>query len=558
MRSVLVVSDFNAELVSRYLSAASSEAATRASVAPFGQVFQTLGAAPDSSSEGQALFVWTRPEGVLPSWQRCLDGRAVDIDELFADVDAFADAVSAAAAKHPLTMVATWVRSRTGRGLGMLDWGPVGLASRLARMNIRLTERLSTIPGVVLFDTQRWLDVAPRARDSKSWFLLKCPFSDDVCKAAAQDIAACLRNTTGRARKLLVLDLDNTVWGGVVGELGWQGVRLGGHDAIGEAFVDFQRAALSLSHRGIALAIVSKNDEAVAMEAIDKHEEMVIRRNDLAGWRINWDDKAANIVALTSELNLGLDAVVFVDDNPAERGRVREALPQVLVPEWPASPLAYADALLQLDCFDQVAITDEDRQRTAMYAAERQRREESHAFSTPDEWLRTLGVRVQIAPVGPQSIQRVTQLLNKTNQMNLATRRLTEAELHTWLAGGTHRQLFSLTVADRFGDLGLTGVISWESVGDELRVVDFLLSCRAMGRRVEETMAAAAVDAARRAGLRLVRVQFLRTDRNRPCLQFWQQSAFEQIGDDTFVWDTSSPLPYPETVALELDAAGDR
>ena len=550
MSDVLVVSDFNAELVSRYLSADRSLPACSASSAPYGQVFQSLAAGSAGGGE-TSIFLWTRPEGVIPGWARQLAGEAVALEELLADVDTFAAAVATAAGTHRLLLVASWVPSRNGRGLGMLDWSRDGHARRLAQMNLRLAERLSDIKGVFMLDAQRWLDRAATARDGKQWFLVKSPFTEAVCQAAARDVKAALRGAAGLGRKLLVLDLDDTLWGGIVGDQGWQTLRLGGHDHIGEAFVEFQRAVMGLSRRGIALAVVSKNDEAVALEAIDSHPEMIIRRNDLAGWRINWTDKAANIVALAGQLNLGLDAVVFVDDNPTERGRVREALPQVLVPEWPKDPTHYADALLQLDCFDQASITAEDRARAAMYAAERSRRETSVAFSSMDSWLHSLEIRVRLAPAGEGNLKRLVQLVNKTNQMNLSTRRLTEAEMAAWLAGGEGRGLTTLTVADRFGDLGLTGVLSWETRGDDLHVVDYILSCRAMGRKVEEVMAHLAVEAARAAGRRRVVARLLPTERNRPCREFWQGSGFSEAEPDLFIWDAAAPYPLPDAVALD-------
>src|SRR5207249_4608997 len=189
-----------------------------------------------------------------------------------------------------------------------------------------------------------------------------------VLQEAARDIKGAVQAIRGESRKLLVLDLDDTLWGGSVGEIGWQNIKLGGHDAVGEAYVDFQRVLKSLLNRGNLLAIVSKNQESVALAALENHPEMVLRPGDFAGWRINWRDKAENIVELVSELNVGLQSVVFIDDNPAERALVAEALPEVLVPQWPESPLLYSAALHDLRCFDRPCLTDEDLTRSQMYA----------------------------------------------------------------------------------------------------------------------------------------------------------------------------------------------
>lgn len=549
MTDVLVVSDFNAELVSRYLSADRALPACTASTAPYDQVFQTLAAGP-AAGAATSLFLWTRPEGVVPQFGRRWNGDAVAVEDVLDGVDAFAAAIKSAADKCRLLLVASWVTSRQGRGLGMLDWGDAGLARLLARMNLRLAEALDGVNNVFMLDAQRWLDAVRPARDGRYWFSVKSPFTEGVCQAAARDVKAALRGAAGQSRKLVIVDLDDTLWGGIVGDQGWQSLRLGGHDPVGEAYVDFQRALLALTRRGIALAVVSKNDEAVAVEALDNHPEMLIRRSDLAGWRINWSDKAANIVALVTELNLGLDSVVFLDDSPIERGRVREALPQVLVPEWPKDPSHYADALRQLDCFDQTAITAEDRTRNAMYAVERSRRDSVADFTSLQDWLRSLDIRVRLAPAAEGNLKRLVQLINKTNQMNLRTRRITEPEMLDWLAD-ENRGLVTLTVADRFGDLGLTGLLSWEATGDDLLVTDYILSCRAMGRKVEETMVHLAVEAARAKGKRRVVAHLLATERNQPCRAFWQGSGLNEVEPDLFVWDTAQPYPKPDCVTLD-------
>jgi FkbH-like protein len=548
MTKILVVSDFNAQLLSRYLEADGGAPDCTVETAPFGQLFQTL--AGFDGGEETSLMVWTRPEGVSPAWSRYVEGEPTDIEALLADVGDFAGLLRAAAAKARMLLVASWVPTQTGRGLGLLDWTRDGQARRLAQMNLALAEALDGIPGAYLLDAQKWLEAARPARDSKFWHGIKSPFTEQVFKAAAADVKAALRANRGMARKLLILDLDDTMWGGIVGDLGWEKIRLGGHDGVGEAHAEFQRAARGLARRGIALAVVSKNDEEVALAAIDRHPEMLLRRADLAGWRINWNDKAANIAELVAELNLGLDAAVFIDDNPAERGRVREALPQVLVPEMPAHPAGYADLLRQLDCFDQAVLTEEDRGRNEMYAVERARRDSGGQFTSQEDWLKSLDIQVSAAPLRDDNVKRVVQLLNKTNQMNMATRRLTQAELEAWLQAEPGRGLTALNVADRFGDLGLTGILSWRQDGDALELVDFVLSCRAMGRGAERTMAHLAVEAARAGGKATVRARYLRTERNRPCLIFWQGSDFTEVEPGLFEWDAGQPYALPPALTL--------
>lgn len=541
-----LLSDFNADLVGRYLRADLSEPTLSVRTGPFGQLFQSL----QTPGEGDMSFVWAQPEGISPAYAAQLDGEPVPTEIVLSEVDEFADLLVRYANARTVVFVASFVCSRNDRGLGMLDWTADAPSRVRASMNLRLAEKVQHASGVYMLDAQRWIDAGqPRARSAKHWFAMKTPFSEATCFAAARDVKAAVRGVLGVTRKLVVVDLDDTLWGGIVGETGWRGLRLGGHDRLGEAFVDFQKALKALSRRGISIAVASKNDENVALEAFDQHPAMLLSREDLAGWRINWQDKASNIVDLVAELNLGLQSVVFIDDNPAERGRVREALPDVLVPDWPKDPAQYAEALRSLDCFEQSAITDEDRQRTSMYSVARDRKESAAAFGSLHEWLVSLNICIQAEPLDDSNIKRVVQLLNKTNQLNLRTRRMTEAELLTWKDAAPGREVTAITVSDRFGDLGLTGVVSWQRFNEELEIVDYLLSCRAMGRQVENFMVSICVQAARAAGLLRVSASALPTERNGPCLEFWRrESGFVEVRPNVFVWDAAIYYPSPSTV----------
>ena len=258
------------------------------------------------------------------------------------------------------------------------------------------------------------------------------------------------------------MDLDDTLWGGIVGDDGWQNLSLGGHDAIGEAFVDFQKELKALSRRGVLLAIVSKNDEAIALEAIDKHPEMLLRREDFVAWRINWTK--ANLEELVRGVNLGLDSAVFIDDNLSERARVRETLSEVLVPDWPEDKTQYVTALRALNCFNAVSVTEEDRSRTSSYVAERERQGSLNAVGSLDEWLQTLGLVVEVEELSSLNLPRAVQLLNKTNQMNLQTRRMPEGEIAAW-SQESGCKVWTFRVKDRFSDYGLTGLASLKIVG---------------------------------------------------------------------------------------------
>ena len=557
----VVLADFTTRDLAVRLRDPAEEPALEVVESPFGQVVPAL--LDERAPEGtDFLVVWTRPDQVSLAFQCLARGEQASDAELLADVDRFCDAVLRGAQRFRTTVVPTWALPPDQRGRGMLDACPGGLSWALARMNQRLMERLADASAVFVMDVQRWILAAGRASaGAKAWYLGKIVFPPEVMAEAARDIKAAIRGVQGRARKLLVLGLDDTLWGGVVGDAGWENLHLGGHEPEGEALVDFQRAVQQLTRCGIVLGVVSKNTEAVALEAIESHPEMVLRRRDFAGWRINWSDKAQNVADLAAELNLGLQSVVFVDDNPVERARVRDILPEVLVPEWPVDKLQYARALAALRCFDAPAVSKEDLERTSMYASERVPLALGRDVGSIDEWLASLGTWVRAEPLGAANLQRATQLLNKTNQLNLTTRRLTEAELQAWAAAEGH-EAWVFSVGDRFGDAGITGLLGLERDGAEQRIADFVLSCRVMGRKVEETMAHVAVARAIAQGHERVVATYRYTKKNKPTLEFWKRSGFrEEPGgaadaDGTrFEWRLAEPYAAPATLNLTLAGA---
>ena len=559
----VLIADFTIDELGHHLQEDLEAPGVAADIAPFGQIVQALLQPP---SEGRDFaVVWTRPDTAIPSFSRLSAFEAVDMKTLLAEVDAFCDLIVKGASAYRFVFVPTWTLPPYVRGLGLLDGQEMGAMHALAAMNLRLMDRLARAVGgaenVHVLNAQRWTESAGKAAHSpKLWYLGKVPFHGDVFVEAARDLKAALRALTGGARKLLVLDLDDTMWGGIVGDAGWENLRLGGHDALGESFVDFQRAVKALTRRGVVLGIVSKNEESTALEAIRSHPEMVLREGDFVGWRINWRDKAQNIVDLAADLNLGLQSVVFIDDNPVERARVRDMLPEVLVPEWPEDKLLYKSALLGLRCFDTPSLSKEDAERTQLYAAEKQRDRLQQQVGSIDEWLKSLQMKVLVEPLGPKNLQRAAQLLNKTNQMNASTRRLTEAELLAWTQGGhgeqlegrKSRHLFTLTVRDKFGDAGLTGIVSLEVDGKRGTIVDFVLSCRVMGRKVENTMLHLVVSRARSLGVTEVEATVLTTAKNKPCLGFFKDSGFVDRGEQRFTWDATEAYALPAAIELEV------
>lgn len=555
----VAISDFNAENFAGYINNDERGPEAEIQVAPFGQVAQILMNPQHEVWQGSPDFalVWTRPQGVIENFNRLLNYETVPLDDLLAEVDVYAAQILAMADRVKFAFVPTWVLPTYNKGLGMLDMRHgLGISSALMQMNVRLAEQLSAAPNIYMLNAQRWIESAGKnAFNPRLWYMAKVAFGNNVFKEAVEDVKSALSGISGQAKKLIIVDLDDTLWGGIVGDAGWENLALGGHDALGESFVHFQQTLKAFTRRGIVLGIVSKNEESVALEAIESHPEMVLRKDDFAGWRINWNDKAQNIIDLVEELNLGLQSVVFIDDNPVERARVREMLPEVFVPDWPQEKMLYTQALLSLPGFDNPTFSAEDAERTRMYVTERQRTELKKQVVSLDDWLATLGVEVKIEPLNEANLARTAQLLNKTNQLNLSTRRLTEAELHDWAAQEGH-QLWTFRVGDKFGEQGLTGILSVDVQGSKAQVIDFILSCRVMGRKVEEAMVATAVDYARSLGLEEVYAVYLPTRKNKPCLDFWLRSGFDyREGENSFHWAADKAYPFPSQIRIESPEA---
>ena len=549
----LCISDFNIEIMGRTLKGLKDGPPIEPVFCSYGQVVDVL-LNPDLpcwKDKPDLLFIWTRPQSIVGAFNKLLHYSDATLKEILTEVDQYADQIISVIDRVDTIIVPTWTIPINERGLGIIDYKhPKGLSHALLQMNARLVERLQGYNSIYILDASHWMaEDGKNAYTSPMWYMTKSPYSLTVYLEAANDIKTIISALKGESKKLLILDLDDTLWGGIVGDDGWKNLRLGGHDPVGEAFVDFQQAIKSLSKRGIVLGIVSKNEESIALEAIKSHPEMILHIEDFAGWKINWNDKAQNIVELTRQLNLVLSSVVFIDDNPVERERIRKALPEIFVPEWPKDKMLYREALTKLRCFDTTAISKEDSKRAQMYAEERQRKELSRTISSPDEFLKSLEVRITIESLLKENLTRATQLLNKTNQMNLTTRRLSEEEFWEWACQPNHK-VWTARVSDKFGDSGLVGLLSLDIEKESGTILDFVLSCRVFGRKVEDTMLSIAIQYAKELNLQEVYARYLPTPKNKPTLYFLERSGMFKQTDTIFGWNLGASYPQSRLVNI--------
>ena len=446
--------------------------------------------------------------------------------------------------------------------LGVLDGqSEVGQSGLIRKINAELRRVAESFRGVYILDyeslvarhgSQRW-------HDERKWLMARLPISADHLLPMAREWMRFLVPLTGRTAKAMVVDLDNTLWGGVIGEDGATGIKIG-PEYPGAAYQALHRALLDLSCRGVLLAICSKNNLDDAMEALEKHPGMLLRPKHFAALRINWTDKAQNLREIAQELNIGVESLAFLDDNPFEREQVRSVLPEVIVIDLPKNPLEYAAAVRDCPVFERLTLSAEDQQRTAMYAEQRQRTHVEQTFQSKEDFFRFLEQEAELEAVSDLTLARVAQLTQKTNQFNLTTRRYTEQQIAE-MAKRPDWHIFSIRVKDRFGDHGLVGVAIAHDLGEQCEVDTFLLSCRVIGRTVETALLAHIARSAAERGCKRLVGRFLPTRKNAPARDFYEQHGFQrQEGNGTgSLWAldlNNSPLRSPEWIKLKVHDGG--
>jgi FkbH-like protein len=433
------------------------------------------------------------------------------------------------------------------------------------------TELRTSVAGSsdLLLDTAALAEAVGLTRwhDPVQWALGKFPCAHDVVPLYADWLGRLIAAARGKSRKCLVLDLDNTLWGGVIGDDGLGGIVLGNGSPAGEAFLSVQQAALALRARGVVLAVSSKNDDEVARGPFRQHPEMLLKESHIAVFQANWRDKAANLTAIAETLNIGIDSLVLLDDNPAERAQVRGALPEVAVPELPEDPAFFAQTLLAAGYFESIAFTAEDRQRADQYQANAARAELLGAATDLDSYLRSLDMKAIVGRFDSVARARITQLINKTNQFNLTTRRYTESQV-TALEDASEGLTLQIRLLDKFGDNGIVAIVICLPHGADWVIDTWLMSCRVLNRKLEETTLNCIMAAAKSAGVRSVIGLYLPTERNDMVREHYPKLGFERFGDAEGgtrwrldVGSYAAPCVPIEIVELESAspaAAGDR
>ncbi|MDB5363798.1 MAG: methoxymalonyl-ACP biosynthesis protein [Rhodospirillales bacterium] len=399
----------------------------------------------------------------------------------------------------------------------------------LQRLNARLrtaadAERIE----LLALDDRAAADGIAAWYDPVMWHRAKQEVHPAAAPLYGDMIGRLLASLQGRSFKCLVLDLDNTLWGGVIGDDGLDGIVLGQGSARGESFVEFQEYVRDLAQRGIILAVCSKNDEANALAPFHSHPDMVLKRSDIAAFVANWDDKPANLRRIARQLNIGIDALVFADDNPFERDIVRRNLPMVAVPELPVDPAFYSRAIADGGYFETLSVTPEDVDRAAHYQANLERTTLQAAATDLPQYLKSLDMVMHSGPFDKVGLQRIVQLINKTNQFNLTTRRYTEEEVLAQMADPQVATL-QLRLLDRFGDNGMIAVVIGriDDRGRDFTIDSWLMSCRVLGRQAEVSTLQLIVEAARQLGAERLVGEYCPTAKNAMVCDHYAKLGFD-------------------------------
>lgn len=402
------------------------------------------------------------------------------------------------------------------------------------KLNFLLMQGCQEVKNVYLIDLDAIQATVGREAfsDPKLYYIAKMPISVDILPEVAKKVLDQVQTLRGLTKKCVVLDLDNTLWGGVIGDDGLSGIQIG-ELGTGHAFSDFQAWLKELKNRGMLLAVCSKNNEPAAREPFEKHPEMVLRLEDISMFVANWEDKASNIRSIQKTLNIGMDSLVFLDDNPFERNLVRSMIPEITVPELPEDPALYLQYLRSLGLFETASYSAEDAGRTRQYRQQAERAVFEASFQSYGDYLEGLAMKAVAAPFDVFHYPRIAQLTQRSNQFNLRTLRYTEAEIEA-ISKDDNKITLYFTLKDRFGDHGLIAVVILDKREDHLFISEWLMSCRMLKRGMEEFIVNKILHTAADNGFRKVIGEYIPTPKNAMVKDLYEKMGFHRIDENRF------------------------
>ena len=427
-----------------------------------------------------------------------------------------------------------------------------GFHEMIEEINNSLRNLSKTHKSVYMYDFTKFVSKFGEKNifDYRQFHLGDIQISFKFIPSLANDLMSYLKPISGINKKCIVLDLDNTLWGGIVGEDGFDGIELG-HTSTGKAFVEFQKELLSLWNQGIILAINSKNNFDDAIQVIRKHPNMILRENNFANIQINWNDKAENLKNIADEINIGLNSIVFCDDDKLNQERIKQEFPEVLTLELPSDPSQFVPILKDINDFNVLQRTDEDKQRGLIYSQQRERQNLQRSISNLDDFLKELDITVKLKKSNEFLIPRISQLTLKTNQFNLTTRRYQEEQIRS-ITNNANFSVGCAQVLDKFGDNGITGVYIIKKHETFWFIDTFLLSCRIMGRGIENAILSQILKDAKANGVEIIKAKFIPTQKNKPAETFLSDYGFIKQ-DEFWVYKLDNDIKSPHHLKVEVE-----
>lgn len=422
---------------------------------------------------------------------------------------------------------------------------------QVKKLNMMLADGCQRIKGVFLIDLNRVVNTYGKAnvKDEKLYYVAKMPISLDYLPLVASMVVDVMDSICGRIKKCVICDLDNTLWGGVIGDDGLNGIQIG-ELGLGHAFEDLQKWLKKLKERGIILGICSKNNEDTAKEPFVKHPEMVLSLDDISIFVANWEDKASNIRYIQKTLNIGMDSMVFLDDNPFERNLVKSMIPEITVPELPEDPALYLEYLKNLNLFETASYSESDQDRTKQYKAEVDRQETEKLFSSYEDYLESLEMQAVVSEFDQFHTPRIAQLTQRSNQFNLRTIRCTEDDIENLSKNPNYITMYFM-LKDKFGDHGLISVVILKKENEEeLFVENWLMSCRVLKRGMEEFIADKIVETAKKNGFKKVIGEYVKTPKNSMVENLYPALGFNEIKKDVYCAEVESYLPHKTYIKI--------
>ena len=486
-------------------------------------------------------FIWPSPERVSSEFHSLRNFQKMDEQKLEKDVINYIDKIKdiSKGSKGVLLPLLNSFNNYGSLGIGNMAQ-KIGHNFHLHEANSFIINNLKDQNNIYLIDSFEWFRKCSKNIDEKLWFRGKMPFSIEFMKEMRGAIYSAIKTIEGMQKKMLVVDLDNTLWGGVSGDIGWENIKIGGHDPLGEVYLQFQKELKNLTKRGVLLAACSKNNYQTVKDTFTKNNYMHLQLDDFCDMQVNWNDKATNLISISKSTNINIDSFVFIDDSPYERDLVKSELPEVFVPDFPSDIYSLPSWINSLDCFDTIEFTNEDLNRNLSMIQNKQKDEMKKNNKDLGSWIKSLDIVLEVSIIKDQDFRRTFQLMNKTNQMNLSTNRYIEKDLKD-LINNDEYIYYKVDIYDKFSSKELMGVLGIKVLTDKLELQDFILSCRAFGRNIEITMIETLRIISKNMNKKFLEPKIISTDKNILCQEFFKKIL---INNDPAEYEPKDKLLY--------------